>query len=125
MNKVLDKVKSPLAFYDASNRTGSSKPDLGMFRRDDRNKGHLKDTRKRVKDGDPKDCIYTAYMGDVYMFIEVRTSNDLDSLADPPDDDAICECQIAMVMGEEAPSNEEWLCKSLALGQSARYAHSI
>ena len=131
LNKVLAKGDSQLAFYDTSNRTespgkvGSSKPDLGMFRRDDVNRGHLKDTHKRVEGGHSEDYIYTARMGEVYMFIEVKTSDDLDFFTDPRDSDVPGGCRFT-VNTEPKPSNDrEGWHRLLALGQSTRYAHVI
>lgn len=81
--------KSQLAFYDISNRTeslgkvGSSKPDLGTSCKDGVDKGHLKDTHKCIKGGHLGDYIYTSRMGEVYMFVEVKKSENLDFFTDP------------------------------------------
>jgi len=87
LNRVLKGSK--LTFYDTSNQpessgaVGSSKPDLGLFHKDNANKGSLKDTC----DGTQGEYVYTAQMGGVYMFIKVKTSNDGDPFNDPPDGD--------------------------------------
>ena len=89
LNKILEKSDSTLGFYDTSNRSespdqvGSSKPDLGMFKKSDVSRGKLEDTRKRVRGGASEEYVYTAHMGEIYMFIEVKTSRDLDFFTDP------------------------------------------
>lgn len=73
------------------------------------NRGNLKDTHKRVKDGVPGDHAYVARMGEVYMFIEAKLSCDLDFFTDPPD----------------IPDDETAGHRVSPLGQSTQYAHIV
>ena len=131
LNTVLKASNSKLAFYDTSNRTGSpgkvgsSKPGLGMFREDDANKGNLEDSHEPVEGGTPGECVYTACMGQVYMFIEVKIFDDLDFFTDPPDGDAPPEYRFTTDTSRTYPGDRKARYRVSALGQNARYAHVV
>lgn len=131
LNKVLERSKSGLAFYDTVNRpkspgkAGSSKPDLGMFCEDDMNRGHLKDTHEPVEGGDSCDFIYTASMGKVYMFVEVNVSDLMDPFTDPPDDNIPPGYRFTIDTSKQHMNSEEMRCRVKALGQNTCYAHTI
>jgi len=128
LNKAL--VNSDLAFYDTSNRSespgkvGTSKPDLGMFLVEDRNKGNLKDRHEPKEGGAPGEYVYTAHMGEVYMFVEVKVSGDLDPFIDPPDDGTSTE---KFTIDTEHNYSNDIVSKYRvsALGQNTRYAHVV
>jgi hypothetical protein len=110
---------------ESPGKVGSSKPDLGMFHEDDANRGNLKDSHEPVKGGAPGEYVYTARMGEVYMFIEVKTSEDLDSFTDPPDGDAPPEYRFTINTSRTYPGDRKARYRILTLGQNARYAHVV
>ena len=129
LNVVL--AKSNLAFYDTSNRpespgqVGTSKPDLGMFRKDDVNRGNLKHTHKPAEGGAPGEYVYTARMGEVYMFVEVKTSDDLDPFTDPPGSSTTPGYHFTIDAGQEYPNDRDAKYRVSALGQNTCYAHVV
>jgi len=96
-----------------------------MFRVDDANKGNLKDTHKPVKGDAPGEYVYTAHMGEVYMFVEVKTSGDLDPFTDPPGDDTPPEYRFTIDTEQHYPSDSIARYRVSALGQNAHYAHIV
>ena len=126
LNRVLKRSNRTLAFYSASHQTES--PGLGLFRKNDANKGNLKDVHKRAKGDAPGEYVYAAYMGEVHMFVDVKTSDDLDPFTDPPDGDIPPEYRFTVNTRKKYRDYEELDDKGarvLALGRSARYAHVV
>jgi len=130
LNKVLKDSNPKLAFYDTSNRAespgkvGSSKPDLCMFHEDDMGKGNTKSVRKPSETA-PGGYVYTARMGEVHMFIEVKTSHNLDPFTDPPDGDIPPEYRFTIDTSNTYSDDKNARYRVAALGQSTRYAHII
>ena len=130
MNKVFAKSGEPLAIYDTSNRTessgvGTSKPDLGIFHKNDVNRGNLKDALKATK-GVPGRYVYTARMGEVYAFIEVKSSKNLDPFIDRPNDDNTPPgYRFTIDPWKKYPDDQNAQYSVSALGQITRYAHVI
>jgi len=96
-----------------------------MFRVDDANRGNLKDTHKPAKEGAQGEYVYTARMGEVYMFVEVKTSGDLDPFTDPPGDATPPEYRFTIDTEQLYPGDEVSQHRVSALGQNTRYAHLI
>jgi len=95
-----------------------------MFRKDDVNRGNFEETPKRIKDP-PGDYVYTARMGEVYAFIDVKTSPDLDPFTDPPDGDVPPDYRFTIDANKTYPHGKWAWYRVLALGQSTRYAHVV
>lgn len=89
------------------------------------NKGHLKDTHKRLGGSHSKEYIYVARMGEVYMFIEVKGSDNLDFFTDPPDGNVSDGYKFTVDTKSKAPNDREGQSRLSALGQSTRYAHAV
>ena len=130
-NEILARSNRSLAFYNASHRTESpggvnvstSTPDLGMFRKNDPNKGNLKDVHKPAGGGIPGEYVYTAYMGEVHVFVDVKTSDNLDPFTDPPNGDIPREYRFTVDTKEKHLEDDD--PRVLALGRSTRYAHVV
>ena len=120
----------PLAIYDTSTRAessgvGTSKPDLGIFHKDDVNRGKLKDNYKATK-GSPGEYTYIARMSEVYVFIEVKSSKDLDPFTDPPNGhNTPPGYRFTIDPWMKYPDDKIALYSVSALGQITRYAHTI
>ena len=89
-----------------------------MFRKNDVNRGNLEDTHKCAKGAAPGEYVYTSRMGEVYTFIEVKTSDDPDPFTGPPNGDTTD-------VRKEHPNGGEARCIISALSQSASYAHVV
>ena len=99
-----------------------------MFHENDANRGNLKDIHKPVEGGTPGEYIYTAHMGEVYMFVDVMTSAGLDSFTDPPDGDIPPAYRFTVDVEDKFIDDEDLDdegARVLALGRSTRYAHLI
>ena len=96
-----------------------------MFHKDDVKRGKLKDSRKATM-GPPGEYVYTAHMGEIYVFIEVKSSNDLDPFTDPPNDhDALPGYRFTVDPWMKYPDDKVALYSVSTLGQITRYAHTI
>ena len=96
-----------------------------MFHKDDVERGKLKDSRKATK-GSPGEYVYTARMGEVYVFIEVKSSNNLDPFTDQLNAHATTPgYQFTIDPQKKYPSDKTAQYSVLALGQITRYAHTI
>ena len=132
LNKVLKESNPKLAFYDTSDqpespgKVGSSKPDLGMFHGDDVNRGNLESIHEPSETA-PGGFTYTARMGEIYVFIEVKTSHDLDPFTDPPDGDIPPKYRFTIDTSQKyaGDRNKKSRYRVTALGQSTRYAHIV
>ena len=116
------KSNRTLGFYGASHRMESpdqtSTSNFGMFRKNDVNKGNLKDIHKTVKGGAPGEYVYVARMGEVFM---IRASDNLDLFTDPPDGDIPAEYQFTSDKEEKDLDDAD--PRVSTLGRSTRYAH--
>ena len=128
-NRILARSNRSYAFYNASHRAESpgevnaSTPDLGMFHKNDANKGNLKDVHKPAESGVPGEYVYTAYMGEVHMFVDVKTSADLDPFTDPPDGDIPHDYRFTVDTKEKYLEDDD--PRVLTLGRNTRYAHVV
>ena len=128
-NRILARSNRSYAFYNSSHRaessgeTNASVPDLGMFRKNDANRGNLKDIHKRAEGGIPGEYVYTAYMGEVHMFVDVKASDDLDPFTDPPNSDIPRGYRFTIDTKRKYLEDDD--PRVLTLGRNTRYAHVV
>ena len=96
-----------------------------MFWKDDVNRGRAKDSHKRLEDGDPGEYVYTSHMGQVLMFVEVKTSDKLDPFTDPSPGDNTPGYRFTIDTAEEYKDDKEARNRVSVLGQNAGYARLI
>jgi len=96
-----------------------------MFCKDNANRGNLKDICEQDKNGGPGDYTYIACMGEVYMFIKVKASQDMDPFSDLPCGNILPKYCFMINTSKEYQHDEKVRHKVSALGQSIHYAHII
>ncbi|KAF9644190.1 hypothetical protein BDM02DRAFT_3122282, partial [Thelephora ganbajun] len=125
----LNKIVHPYGFIfcDISRRphgppvVGIVKPDIGLYRIDDENRGNIMNFKCKNHSSDDMSS-YVAHMGLVYLFIEVRKDPDQDIFTDPPKELPPSDRSSTIDTWSE---NENDGYRVSALGQNAHYAHLI
>ena len=96
-----------------------------MFRKDDVNKGNIRDSYKRGESGTPGEYVYIAHMGEVYMFIEVKKSVAQDPFRDPPSGDIPPGYRFTIDTEKKYKRDNTSKSRVATLGQNTRYAHIV
>ncbi|KAF9650769.1 hypothetical protein BDM02DRAFT_3259485 [Thelephora ganbajun] len=125
----LNKIANPydFVFCDTSRRThgppvvGIVKPDIGLYRIDDKNEGNIMNLKHKNHSGDDTPP-YIAHMGLVYLFIEVKKDPDQDIFTDPPE--GLLPSDYSFTVNTWS-DDENDRYRISALGQNAHYAYLI